>query len=380
MQRKPGFAILLCIAIVIGACNQTINSTELAFSKTQPALDNSEIPSVLISKMPATPSRALSSILSPENTPPTETPGCFDDMQILATYGSVPVDGFVFLNIWPGQEVDLGWRIQNAGTCVWDSAYGLEQVNKNQKEIIADSTVEELIERIIPGNSTTVQFKISAPLSPGDYEISWRLVNGYRNTVGPLLSAIIRVPGDRSNRPLPTKTNNINVQFEASSTQVVPYSQVVLSWEVIQAKNVYFYTTGQSWVPNQVALRGNRIYFPNKNIAYNLRVVNMNNTVESFKIEVEVEPPLGLPEIVLFDLTPKGKQVYGGCVDIVWKVRGGTATGVSLSANDTLLVTTAGREGEYTDCPTQVGLLVYTLVASGPAGTVSKSKTIYVQP
>ncbi len=163
-------------------------------------------------------------------------------MKILATFGSVPVDGFGLLNTWPGEEIDLGWRIQNAGTCVWDSAYGLEQVNKDQKEIISRFChAEELIERMTPGNSTTVQFKISAPLSPGDYEISWRLVNGYRNTVGPLLSAIIRVPGDLSNRPLPTKTKNLNVQFEASSTQVVPYGRVVLSWEVIQAKKVYFY-------------------------------------------------------------------------------------------------------------------------------------------
>jgi hypothetical protein len=380
MRRSPVYAIFYCIVIVIGACNQTINSTEPALSKTQPPLDNTVIPSDLISKIPATPSRALSTILSPENTPLADDPGCFDDMKILATYGSVPVDGFVLLNIWPGQEVDLGWRIQNTGTCVWDSAYGLEQVNKDQNEIISASTPEKLNERITPGNSVTVQFKIAAPLSPGDYVNSWKLLNGYRNTVGPLLSVIIHVPGDSSNRPLPTKTIKPNVQFEASSTQVVPYSRVVLSWEVIQAKKVYFFTTGQSWVPNQVALRGNRIYYPSKDMAYNLRVVNLNNTVESFKIEVEVEPPSGLPDIVLLDLTPKGKLVFGGCVDIIWKVRGGTATGVSLFANDTLLLADGGRVGEYTDCPTQVGSMVYTLVASGPAGTVIKSKTIDVQP
>ena len=86
-------------------------------------------------------------------------------------------------------------------------------------------------------------------------------------------------------------TRNPNVHFEVSSTQVAPHERVAVSWEVEQANKVYFYTTGQNWVPNQVALKGVRIYYPTIDTAYNLRVVNSNNTVESYKIEVIVDPP-----------------------------------------------------------------------------------------
>ena len=90
-------------------------------------------------------------------------------------------------------------------------------------------------------------------------------------------------------------TRNPNVLFEASSTQVAPYEKVVLSWDVKQADEVYFYTTGQAWPSNRVPLKGVRIFYPANNTAFNLRVVNMNNIAESNKIELDIEPLLGLP-------------------------------------------------------------------------------------
>ena len=50
-----------------------------------------------------------------------------------------------------------------------------------------------------------------------------------------------------------------------------------------QANKVYFYATGQAWASNQVPLKGVRVYFPSHDTAYNLRVVNLDNTVESYK-------------------------------------------------------------------------------------------------
>ena len=159
-----------------------------------------------------------------------------------------------------------------------------------------------------------------------------------------------------------------------------PYEKVVLSWDVKQAHEVYFYTTGQAWASKRVPLKGVRIFYPANDTAFNLRVVNINKIAESHKIELDIEPPLGLPDIVFFELAPQGRLVYGSCVEIAWKVRGGIATVVNLLLNDTLLVTAANRVAEYSDCPTQVGINVYTLVASGSAGTVRKSKAINVQP
>ena len=316
-----------------------------------------------------------------ESTKQEERPLCYDDMKILATFVSSEVEQAGVLVTWPGEEAEVSWRIQNSGTCIWDSAYSFEQLNAGQLPVdIPESVSESLNNRVRPGKSITVRFKILAPLAPGDYPASWVLINGYRNPVGERLMATIHVPGDSSNQPLPTMTRNPNVQFEASSTQVAPYDRVALIWEVKEANKVYFYPTGQNWPSNQVPLQGERVYFPTIDTAYNLRVVNLDNTVESFKIVVIVEPPLGLPQIIHFELDPKGRLVLGSCVDISWRVRGGWLTEVSLYANDILLLSGADRTAEYSDCTLGPGLTVYTLVASGPGGTASKSKTVDVQP
>jgi hypothetical protein len=302
-------------------------------------------------------------------------------MKILATFGGAEGERPAILIAWPGVVIDLSWRIQNSGMCIWDSAYSFEQVSYRQvAAYVIDDVKETLSDHVAPGKSIIAQFKASVPLAPGDYLVSWVLINGYRKTVGQPLKMVLRVPGDSSNQPLPTMTRNPNVQFEASSTQVAPHDRVALTWEVKQANKVYFYMTGQAWESNQVSLKGERIYFPTMNTAYNLRIVNIDNTVESYKIEVIVEPPLGLPKIDLFELDPKTRLILGSCVDISWKVRGGLATEVSLFANNVLLISNADRIAVYSDCPTQAGLIVYTLDASGPGGTATKSKPIAVTP
>jgi len=367
--------------VAVVACNSSIRSPQPVSSPSQPTPNIPTHSPDVISRATVSPSDSLTPTPSPESATSTDLPVCFDNMKILATFGSSGAEPAGILVAWPGEMVDLGWRIQNSGTCTWDSAYSFEQLNAGKLSTdITQSVTESSIDRVSPGKSIAVRFTISAPLSPGDYPISWVLFNGYRNPVGARLMATIHVPGDSLNQPLPTMTKNPNVQFEASSTQVAPYDRVALAWEVKQANKVYFYPTGQNWPPNQVPLKGERVYYPTIDTAYNLRVVNLDNTVESYKIEVIVEPPLGLPEIVHFELDPKGHVVLGSCVDISWRVRGGWLTEVSLYANDILLLSGADRTAEFSDCTLGVGLTVYTLVASGPGGTASKCKTIDVQP
>jgi hypothetical protein len=378
MKLRVLLIFVLFMTVLVGACNEQIGTPEPITTTPQSTATVITISIVTIPEPSA--SLIIDKTLIPGPAPFAKLPGCFDDMKILATFGNMPFDESGIFVAWPGENYYLGWRIRNTGSCVWDSAYSLEAVSSVQYRSFETSAPVVLKDRVTPGKSVEVQFNISVALSPGDYPVSWILLNGYHKPVGQELKAIVRVPGDSINNPLPTLTANPNVQFEASSTQVAPYEKVVLSWEVKQASAVYFYSTGQAWVPNQVPLKGVRIFYPTSSAAYNLRVVNSNNTVESYKIEVDVEPPLGLPDIYTFELAPKGQLILGSCVDISWLVRGGLATRISLFVNDNPLVTDADRAGEYTDCPSDIGLKVFTLIASGPAGSVSKSKVINVVP
>jgi hypothetical protein len=380
-QFRLLYLSLMFAAGVVGACNYSRSSPKPLSTSLQPIPEIPALSTAVVPEVSASPSADLSSTPSPKNTLSEDPSICHDDMKILATFGGVEGNQAEILIAWPGAVIELSWRIQNNGVCIWDSAYSFEQVNTEQVATdVMDTVKESLSDQVAPGKSIMVKFKVSVPLAPGDYPVSWVLINGYRKTVGQPLKTILRVPGGSSNQPLPTMTRNPNVQFEASSTQVAPHDRVALTWDVKQAIKVYFYTTGQAWVPNQVSLKGERIYFPTIDTAYNLRVVNYDNTVESYKIEVMVEPPLGLPKIVLFELDPKGLMILGSCVDISWRVHGGLATEISLFANHVLLISNADRIATFSDCPTQVGLIVYTLTASGPGGTASKSKVIDVTP
>jgi len=363
---------------MVGACKGQ-NDTSIPITTPPHSTATAVLVATVVIPKPST-SPQISDSPTPGLKSSSELSKCFDDMKILATFGSVPVDQSNTFVAWPGEDYFLGWRIRNTGACFWDSAYSLEAVNSIQNQRLAATTPVVLKNRVAPGNSIEVQFNVSAPLSPGDYPVSWVLLNGYREPVGQELRATIHVPGDSNDKPLPTITPNPNVQFEASSTQVAPYEKLVLSWEVKQAKVVYFYSTGHAWMSNQVPLKGVRVFYPTMSADYNLRVVNENNTVESYKIEVEIEPPLGLPDIFSFEIAPKGNVPLGICVDISWAVRGGLTTRVSLSVNENPLVADADRVGDYSDCPTSTGLKIYTLIANGPAGSVSESKIIHVVP
>lgn len=373
---------ILCIPWVVSACHQSFDSPTPVSTVTQPTPESAKLSPIVIPEVSSSPTFALTPTPIPtlEKTSPVNHSVCLDGMEILASFGSISGDESGVLVAWPGKQYNLSWRILNSGTCIWDSAYSLERESNDQNAVIGGNAPVMLKERISPGNSVVVQFNIVAPLSPGDYPVRWMLLNGFHRTVGQALLAVIRIPADSQNRPLSTLTKNPNVQFEASSTKVAPYDRVILSWDVKKAKAVYFYPAGQAWISNQAPLKGVRIFYPTKDTAFNLRVVNINYVAESYKIEVIVEPPFGLPDIVDFELVPKGKVIIGDCVDITWRVRGGMATDVSLFANDIPLVTSVDRIGEYTDCPVQVGLQIYTLIASGPAGSVCKTKTINVLP
>ncbi len=212
---------LLFTAGMVGGCDYSSNTPRPFTTSPQPMVEIPTVSPVVLTEISATPSIEASSTPSPEQTLTEALSVCSDDMIILATFGSVEVDQGGILVAWPGTKADLSWRIQNSGSCIWDSVYRIEQMNTGGFATkLTEPGKEVLNDRVTPGQSITVQFEVTVPLVPADYLYSWTLINGYGNAVGEPLKVIIRVPGDAANRPLPTMTRNPNVQFEVSSTQV----------------------------------------------------------------------------------------------------------------------------------------------------------------
>ncbi len=111
----------------------------------------------------------LPPIASPTLPPrqPTPTPtACVNDSKFVEDL-SVP-DGTHFP---PGVAFDKSWRIQNTGTCPWDTTYqyrlisGVSLVGQN---ITLPNTVK-------PGESIDITIKMVAPMTAGTYRGQWRL-------------------------------------------------------------------------------------------------------------------------------------------------------------------------------------------------------------
>ena len=73
----------------------------------------------------------------------------------------------------PGQNFEKVWLIQNTGTCTWTSGYQLafgygENLNGQARPLSAD---------IFPNESVEVTVVFAAPITTGEYQSYWRMIN-----------------------------------------------------------------------------------------------------------------------------------------------------------------------------------------------------------
>jgi hypothetical protein len=78
----------------------------------------------------------------------------------------------------PGQPFRKGWRLQNIGTCTWDSAYALTYVNGNSRLARMGGTPVFVQGQVRPGEMYDFWADLVAPLVPGTYQAFWSMRNG----------------------------------------------------------------------------------------------------------------------------------------------------------------------------------------------------------
>ena len=98
--------------------------------------------------------------------------------------GSIPCDDSVFLSdvtipddteLSPGETFTKTWRIQNTGTCNWDSSYMVIFVDGSMME--ATLPISLTVETIPSGGVVDISVGMVAPETPGSYVSYWRLQN-----------------------------------------------------------------------------------------------------------------------------------------------------------------------------------------------------------
>lgn len=156
-----------------------------------------EIPTVVVTQpantaVPAT--QVPTAVITPTRIPPTPTPKpCY---QVTFVSDITIPDGS---KIVAGTSFTKTWRLQNSGTCKWDTGFDLVFVGGNQ---LGANKVYDFPKDVAPGGTVDVSIEFVAPATEGNYTSEWMLFsnNGVRfgtgaDTKGPFWVKIQSIDG-----------------------------------------------------------------------------------------------------------------------------------------------------------------------------------------
>ncbi len=317
----------------------------------------------------------------PTNTPnpfpvvdPTPT-GCIDGMAYIADLNLDDHNMRTPPHMSPGQPFTKGWRVRNSGTCTWTTAYRFDYAGGNNDFARMSGQPQAMGRNILPGEVVDFHVPMIAPTMPGTYQGFWQMRNAQGRNFGTRVWVGIRVVGPATATPPPTS----DIFFTADRAQVSPGERVVFTWQVQNARAVYFYANGEDPTSRSVAFGGQAQVFPQSTTTYNLRVDKFNNTTEIRQIVITVTSGGGgtAPAIQSFNISPEGQIQLGQCVMLSWQVTG-QVNRVRLLRNNSVLWDNAPFTGSTQDCPQVLGVNTYTLEAYSATSSTRAQRSITV--
>ena len=138
--------------------------------------------------------------LAPSAPTPTFVPtptGCVDSMRFVSDLSFSDGNGTFFPDVNPNQNFRKGWRIQNTGTCTWNSTYYLGFVSGTQMG--GQNTAVQ--GSVAPGQNYDMWVNLTAPSRPGQYQGIWQMFNGRNLAFGERLWVMVEVIGPTSVPP-----------------------------------------------------------------------------------------------------------------------------------------------------------------------------------
>lgn len=102
----------------------------------------------------------------PAPPPVTAQPPCTNDSKFVQDI-TVP-DGTHFA---PGTPFDKTWRIQNTGTCTWDTTYQYRLIN----DVGMAGQNFNLPKTVVPNDTIDITVKFVSPMTAGKYRSQWRI-------------------------------------------------------------------------------------------------------------------------------------------------------------------------------------------------------------
>jgi hypothetical protein len=277
--------------------------------------------------------------------------------------------------IQPGVPFQKGWRIQNVGTCTWNSSYRLVYANGNSPLSNMNGNPTPINGQVPPGATYDLYLNQIAPFWPGIYQGFWVLQNGDNAPFGQKIWVGIQVSNPV---PYPTQTPSPYIDFSADPTNINAGERVVFTWNVQNARQIYFYAQGDLLAQSQPQSFIGRVeVYPNYTTIYELHVINMSNKEEVRQIQITVQQPQDPPVIDQFTANPPQVDV-GDCVDISWNVEGNT-NNITIFSDVNVIMDNAPMGGSMQDCPSSEGWVTYRIQAVGPGGNANQQTSVNVQ-
>jgi hypothetical protein len=276
----------------------------------------------------------------------------------------------------PNTPFTKGWRIQNVGTCTWDSSYALIPAGGNVPGAEMNGRPTPIQGTVPPGSTYDVFVDLVAPSRSGVYQEFWALRNGQNELFGARVWVGIQVVIATTPTPIPTQPPSADIQFWADTTQIKQGECTSLYWDVSNVQAVYLYEQGQTWQNHGVNGQGSRRVCPSQTTTYELRVVKQDGAVEIRQITIYVEPVSNVPIIEQFTVSPT--QIgLGQCVQVQWKVSGNVSD-VDVRRDSTSIWDNAPLNGIMQDCPPNSGSVNYTITVTGSGGTAYQEQRVNV--
>jgi polar amino acid transport system substrate-binding protein len=206
------------------------------------------------------------------------------------------------------------------------------------------------------------------------YELRVTRLNGTTD-IRQIRIDVLQPPTPTSQPPEPA------IFFAADRTTIVAGNPVVFTWNVTNARALYFYMQGQPWEANAVPSQGSRQVWPQATTVYELRVIRFNGATDFRQILIEVLPPPTptsppvAPVIQYFAANPEQISL-GACTSLRWEFAG-LVTSARLYRNGELLMDNIVQR-QYNDCPNSGGVLEYRLEASNGRITRAAAATVLV--
>ena len=303
--------------------------------------------------------------------PTPAPPPCVDAM---AYVSDLTFDDSVRVPIVPpAQPFQKGWRVRNAGTCPWTPGYALTFAGGDQMGGVSAQIVRE----VAPGATVDLYVNMVAPGAPGRYRGFWQMKNGQAVPFGERIWASVEVPAPPAPpTPTPEPSRGTFIDFRVDRSSIRQGECVNFSWNVQNARAVYFYREGNNWQDHPAVGQETRTACPPFTSKHILRVVRPDGGSENREITVFVETVANPPSITMLETVPSGNMPANQCVLVRWDVQG-DASRVLLTRNGARLWDSAPLRASLQDCP-QPGQATYQIEAQGPGGTVRRTVDLFV--